>query len=105
MSRPIPERVAELLSYDPETGVLTWLVDGVRHKAGDRAGVVQYGNGRKGTTTMRHEVSVEGYVTTTGRLAVVLMEGRWPEGPIMHANGDPLDCRWENLVALWRGGR
>lgn len=81
----------EVLSYDPETGVLRWCVDvGTRGKAGAVAG----------------SVNAEGYLTVgvkrvrgipAHRIAWALTHGEWPELEVDHINGDRTDNRMGNL--------
>lgn len=82
--------VRRLLAYDPETGALTYREKPCRRiLAGDPAGTVRKDGYR--------QVKVGGKLVYSHRIAFFLMEGRWPDEEIDHANGDPSDNRWANL--------
>lgn len=83
-------RLREVLHYDTEAGVFTWLVrTGRRVKVGDVAG-----------TTNSHgyiQVSVDGALYTAHRLAFLWMTGERPRDMIDHVNGAKGDNRFANL--------
>ena len=81
--------VAALLSYDPETGALTWKVSRGTVKAGDVAG---RGNGHG-----YRQIGVKGRSYLAHRLAFLLMTGKWPTLFVDHLNGQRDDNRWSNL--------
>lgn len=84
------ERLREVLHYDPETGVWTWLKTLSRRKfAGLRAGSVRPDGYRT--------ICVDGRTYYSQRLAWFYMLGEWPEGDIDHKNVTPGDDRWSNL--------
>lgn len=84
------ERVRELLSYDPATGILTWRVHrGGKAKKGERAGSPD----RKGA----RQISFGGRVLREHRLIWLYMTGRWPDPEVDHGNGNSEDNRWKNL--------
>jgi hypothetical protein len=83
-------RLKELLHYDPETGVFTWLVNrGRKAKAGDRAGRIT----DKGYNSIR----VEGLCHFAHRLAWIYVHGEHPSGIMDHINGVRHDNRISNL--------
>ena len=80
----------DLLNYDPETGVITWVKpSSTKLKPGDIAGS-DTGNGYR-------RVFVNGRKYLAHRLAWYLHYGVWPSKNIDHINGDPSDNRIENL--------
>jgi hypothetical protein len=85
------ERLRELLAYDPETGVFTWLVARSNHiKVGDIAGWL---NGEEGYT----RIKVDGHPYMAHRLAWLHVTGSWPVTQIDHVNCTRDDNRWTNL--------
>jgi hypothetical protein len=91
------ERLKELLSYDPQTGVFVWLVSPANNTS---AGAIAGSKGR--SATPRHR---DGYVKITmfgrpykaHRLAWLYMTGEWPSAMIDHKDGDGLNNKWSNL--------
>ena len=83
-------RLREVLHYDPDTGIFTWLKRVAnRVQIGDIAGAVG-GPGYRSTT-------VDGRKYTMHRLAWLYAYGSWPSGDIDHINGVRLDNRMSNL--------
>ncbi|SRR6266446_2339189 len=80
------ERLKELLHYDPETGVFSWILK--RPAYG--------GNKKRG-----HEYvlinDVDGRDYRAARLAHLYMTGEWPKHKMDHINRIKDDNRWENL--------
>ncbi len=97
------QRLRELLSYEPETGLFTWLVDrkcgagGVKFaaRAGDRAGFID----PKGYI----KISIDSSDYFAHRLAFLFMTGEWPAEQIDHRNRVKADCRWVNLREATHG--
>ncbi len=90
-SRITQNRLRELLSYDPETGLLWWLKTpmGRHHPI-----TVPAGRTRKDG----YNIICINYVRYYGhQLAWLYMTGKWPENEIDHINGKPSDNRWINL--------
>jgi hypothetical protein len=95
MSKITAERLRELLHYDPETGIFTWLT---------RATVSRRWNTRYVGTTAG-SVDCHGYIAIkligqlnrAHRLAWLYMTGEWPSNDIDHINGNRADNRLENL--------
>lgn len=96
MSELTAERLREVLHYDPETGVFTWL--GRSRRRGLVAGYTE--------TVGYHVIFVgtraAGKLYKAHRLAWLYMTGEWPTDMIDHANGNKTDNRWVNLRAADR---
>lgn len=98
------DAVSQLISYDPETGALTWLerplsmFDSARIRNTWNS---RFANRPAGYASAGHCVQVTfrcfNTKVTAHRLAFLLMNGEWPSAPIDHINGDPTDNRWANL--------
>lgn len=82
-------RLKELLHYDHETGVFTWLAAGGSAHINDIAGSLS------GTGYSRIKISKREYLSH--RLAWFYMTGEWPSAEIDHVNLDKADNRWANL--------
>jgi hypothetical protein len=88
------ERVRELMTYDPETGLLRWLVAAgrgyCRKQIGDIAGYIS-------STTGYCYIGIDGREYGAQRLAWLWMTGRWPLHQIDHRDMDRANNRWSNL--------
>jgi hypothetical protein len=84
------ERLKELLSYNPLTGVFLWRVDRYRVKAGDRAGSVA-------PTTQYRIIRLDQRNYAEHRLAWFFIRGEWPEDEIDHEDLDKQNNKWSNL--------
>lgn len=83
-------RLNELLHYDPDTGVFTWLAAVARSvKIGDVAGWAEDDGYLR--------ISVGGKQYLAHRLAFLYMTGDWPKDQVDHRNGIRDDNRWDNL--------
>lgn len=84
------DRVNEVLSYDPETGIFRWKIKlSDRSPAGKIAG---------GFSIRRHwRIRIDGHYYFAHRLAWLLMTGKWPATEIDHKNRIRDDNRWVNL--------
>jgi hypothetical protein len=91
---PTQERIKELLSYDPDTGVFTWRVNRGKVRAGDPTGCPD--------TYGYLVIGVDRALHRSHRLAVLYMTGAWPTSDVDHINGDPQDNRWANLRSASR---
>lgn len=80
------ERLHELLEYDPETGELFWK----RRPAGT---VNSQGYS---------QVSVDGKIIGSHRIAFAMMTGKYPEHEVDHKNRSRSDNRWCNLAEATR---
>jgi hypothetical protein len=91
-----PERVAQLLSYDPETGLFTWKPRGVprfdNRFSGKQAGTLSNSTGYL-------QITIDHVCLRLNRVAYVLMMGEWPSDRVDHKNLDKTDNRWCNLRA------
>lgn len=85
-----PEKISEMLDYDPNTGFLTWKVrNSKRIKVGDIAGCK--------SPDGRILIGIYGKIYKAHRIAWAIATGAWPQNMIDHINGDPSDNRWVNL--------
>ena len=83
------ERIAELFSYDPATGVFVRRVTRGGAVAGSIAGTKDsYGY---------FQFAVDGKLYLAHRVAWLMVHGEWPECEIDHINHDRSDNRIENL--------
>lgn len=79
-------RLKDLLKYDPESGVFTWIKPGVGRKA--RAGC------SSSTYTL---IFVDGKVYRAHRLAWLYMTGKWPKAMIDHIDLNKHNNAFSNL--------
>jgi hypothetical protein len=105
MSRNIPHkppewmlaRIRSDLSYDPDTGVVTWVrCFAKRRKPGDRAGSVT----KKGATAYRViglGSSQGARLTLEHHIVWYLMTGHWPHFQIDHKDRDGTNNKWNNI--------
>ena len=85
------ERLKELLHYNPETGVFTWLVARGFHR--NLAGKVAGSLHKKGYI----HISVDWKDYKAHRLAWLYMEGYWPEHVVEHRDRVKTNNKWSNL--------
>lgn len=98
----LQKRLKELLHYDPETGVFTWL-----RREGDSKAVKVFNSQYAGQVAGSIQIDSTGHKQITiyfdkkahkaHRLAWLYVYGRLPKGVIDHINGDSLDNRIVNL--------
>ena len=89
MSGLTQARLKELLHYDPETGLFTWLVSVGRCRKGSLAGSVM----SRGYI----RIKVDGVDYLAHRLVFLFMHGEWPAQEVDHKNGEVTDNRYANL--------
>lgn len=91
--RPTPltqKRLKDLLHYDPETGIFTWVKSNSNVVCvGDVAGCRHH--------TGYNHIGVDGKVYNASRLAYLYMEGYLPEHEVDHKDRDRTNDRWSNL--------
>src|SRR5690606_33021363 len=84
------ERLAEVLDYDPTTGIFLWKKPtGSRAVAGSVAGTVNLSG--------YIQIQIDGTIYYAHRLAWLWMTGSWPNNEIDHSEMNPADNRWSNL--------
>jgi len=85
------ERLKQLTTYDPETGLLVCAMNrkGSKNKIGDVLGSLN----KAGYI----EVQLDGCKYLAHRLAILYVNGKMPDGVIDHINRNPADNRWINL--------
>ena len=82
-------RLKEVLRYDAETGLFTWIVrTSNRVKIGSVAGTLVCGY---------LSIHIDGERFQAHRLAWFYMKGNWPYAQLDHRNGVRSDNRWNNL--------
>jgi hypothetical protein len=83
------KKLKQLLSYDPDTGIFTWLVRAaICISVGDVAGSLHNKYWR---------IKIGDHQYLAHRLAWLYMTGTWPSDQIDHINGLQNDNRWSNL--------
>ena len=87
-------RLKELLHYDPETGLFTWLQSRGCMKAWSVAGSV-HTNHKSGKTYIHIKIDHKMY--QAHRLVFLYMEGKFPPEEVDHINGAGADNKWWNL--------
>lgn len=88
-------RLREMLSYDPETGALTWRqrpANNSRRRAGDVAGTIKEMRGK----SYRY-VTIDGIEMTAVQAIWAISHGEFPNARITALNGDGTDLRLVNL--------
>lgn len=89
MTRPSPKRVRELLSYEPDTGVVRWKSD---RRGGKKAGEVA-----GCASEDRWVIGLDNTLYMAHILIWVIVVGEWPKGVIDHWDTNPSNNKWGNL--------
>jgi len=92
------ERVASLLSYDKQSGNLTWLVSRGKAARGSIAGVNWTTQGK-----WYRVITIDGRQYFAHRIAWLLHTGQWPKHNIDHIDGSGLNNCIENLRDVPQG--
>lgn len=88
-------RLRQLLHYDPETGVFTWLVRRGKANVGSIAGC-RFRKNKEYSEYLAIRIDGQLY-QNAARLAWLYMTGAFPDRHVDHKNRKPLDNRWCNL--------
>lgn len=88
------EELAEVLSYDSQTGEITWRVSITsRAQAGSKAGVwLKMHNGRNYLS-----ITYKGRKMSAAQIAWALHHQEWPDRSIFYIDGDPTNLKISNL--------
>lgn len=91
-------RLRELVSYDPETGIFSRVLQQGSVRIGEPTGTPRIETGHV-------EIRLDYVKYYAHRLAYFWMVGRWPKAEIDHRDGDPTNNRWKNLRPSDRHGQ
>jgi hypothetical protein len=83
------QRAREVLSYDPESGILRWQIDRNQIRSGDIGGYLH--------RTGYLRVMVDGRDYAAHCVIWLIVTGEWPEREIDHIDNDRANNRWGNL--------
>jgi len=84
------DRLKEILSYSPVTGLFTYAISRPKCRIGAEAGSVD--------SRGHVRIGIDGHYHAAHRLAYLWMVGEWPIEDIWHKNLIGTDNRWKNLV-------
>ena len=82
-------RLKERLHYETETGKWLWLIRKGKCLPGSAAG----SNDLDGYLL----IQIDGKLYRANRLAFLYVKGSWPRHKADHIDGDPTNCKWNNL--------
>jgi Demerecviridae HNH endonuclease len=86
-------RLRELLLYDPDTGIFTWVKRSARGshiRAGHMTGGIDKSHGYR-------TIGIDGHTYLAHRLAWLWMTGKWPVADVDHRDLERENTRWHNL--------
>lgn len=83
------EYLKKLLSYEPGTGVFTWLVNKGRIRKGTQAGTMRKDGYRL--------IMIDHKLYYAHRLAIFYMTGEYPTSVIDHKDQNPINNKYDNL--------
>jgi len=102
-----PSLLRQLLSYNPETGSLTWLLRPDTFTYTSERGRKIFNSNYAGKPAMtakdksgRHSGAIFNRNYLAHRLIWAMVTGSWPSEEIDHINGDPSDNRFVNLRSV-----
>jgi len=103
-----PIEAANLLAYDPATGVLTWrhrdpLINGSKSFNTRYAGKIA-GCKADGEIVVNIRVNGKQVGFRAHHLAWVINTGEWPQNIVDHKDGDAHNNKWENLRSADHSG-
>lgn len=87
------EILKELLHYNQDTGIFTWLADGKGRRSNKIAGT----EGKKNSGKKYLFIKIRGKRYPGHRLAFLFVTGSWPDGQVDHISGNGLENEWVNL--------
>ncbi len=88
---PTPERLRELFTYDPDTGLLCWRIHRPRGvKPGDEAGTLNMRNGHV-------MITIDGWKYAASRIIWAMVHGEYPTKRLQFYDGDAQNLRLNNL--------
>lgn len=82
------ERLLQALTFDFDTGIVTWREPGPKRRVGQEAGWVCKGY---------RQITLDYQTMLTQRAIWAVYHGKWPDGIIDHRDGNPLNNRIKNL--------
>jgi hypothetical protein len=91
-----PQTLREMLSYDPETGVVTWVNSRNKNVNGKPTGLKITDRWNKSYLRMQ----IRPHVFLVHRVAWAIHYGEWPKDQIDHRDGDGTNNRLDNLRSV-----